>query len=114
MDATIITALGGLLTVINGILIGVMTSRSNVQKTELDSLRTTIETLQTENKRLSDQIKTLETDRDQEKKEKVSLEDEFIQFKREVGKEIAELERKITILTNQLKKLGVKPETGPL
>jgi len=62
MDATLITALGGLLTVVGGVLVAIMTARSAAQKAETESLRLTLVALREECTRKDNQINVLETE----------------------------------------------------
>lgn len=60
IDANTITAIGGLITGLIGILIGGLTARSAASKAELESLRDTINSLMAENVRLRQRIEELE------------------------------------------------------
>jgi len=60
LDAAIITAIGALITGTIGIVIAALTAHSAATKTELESLRMTITSLQTENKRLRERLDDLE------------------------------------------------------
>lgn len=63
MDAAQLTAIGAFVTGILGMIIAGMTWRSSASKEELNSLRSTIVLLQTENKRLVERMDDLENER---------------------------------------------------
>jgi predicted nuclease with TOPRIM domain len=56
MDAATLMALSGLITGVLGIVIAGLTQHSAASKAELESLRSTIETLQEENERLTERL----------------------------------------------------------
>jgi len=110
MDAAIITAISGLVTGLIGIMIAALTARNSAQKTELDSLRTTIENLQHENKRLLDRVIVLEDGKQKSDNCNDKLEDEIRVLRGQnagMADRIVKLERKVIAL-------GGKPDTGEL
>ena len=110
MDAAIITAISGLVTGLIGIMIAALTARNSAQKAELDSLRTTITTLQAENKRLFDRVTALENGKKHADECNDKLEDEIRVLRGQnagMADRIVKLERKVIAL-------GGKPDTGEL
>ncbi len=59
MDPTTITAIGGFITGIIGIIIAAVTAFGAARKSEMQSLRNTVETLDKENKRLKSDLDEL-------------------------------------------------------
>jgi chromosome segregation ATPase len=116
MSAEAIIAITGLIAAIGSILLAVVNNFSSARKSEVDSLRETIEALQAENKRLQDdnreirlQIRELEI-REHEKDRRISeLEAEDLNKARR----ITDLESTVEVLTAQIVRLGHEPDTRP-
>ena len=108
--ATIITALGGLLTVVSGIILGLITAKSNAQRAEADSLRATIDTLQEECKDTTQRNQAQRAVIDQLQAER----DNFRERYYDSTHQIRDCNHTIERLSRQLTAAGIPPDTGPL
>jgi len=108
IDASTITALGGLITGLLGIVIAGATARSSASKAELASLRDTINLLMAENVRLRKRIEELELGVDAKNDRIRELEDAN---ESKDGK-IAAMECEIKEWTGRLDRMGSRRRGG--
>ena len=116
MDVTSIVAITGFITAIGSILLAVINNFTSARKSEVESLRETIETLQEENKRILEDnrlmralLRELES-REHEKDRRITeLETEDLNKARR----ITDLEATVEVLTAQIVRLGHEPDTRP-